>query len=115
MLSNNQKKICDLMGINYHQFIELNAENLGDLAKQAAQEKLDEQDRIQAAEQALMKLMKISPAEFKHIKEKQEACKLTIEEIETCEKTGILPVDYLAEKMKAAGVFKHPSGMMEIK
>jgi hypothetical protein len=115
MLSKQQLQVCSSLGISPHQFIEVNSENLSGMAAQAAQDELEQQARVHEAEQAVMKLMNISPAELKHLQSQSAACTLTFEETEVCQKMGILPVDYLAEKMKAAGVYETPDGVMKIK
>jgi len=91
MLSRNQMQLCTAMGINPHEFIEMNSDNMAGITAQAAQEQREEQARIQKAEQSVMKLMGISPAEFQKLKEQNTACNLTIEEIDVCQKMGILP------------------------
>lgn len=104
MLSRNQEQFCTVMGINPHQFIEMNAENMSDIMAQAEQEKREEQARMDEAEQEIMEIMGITPAKWEKMKQQDEACKVTYEEMLICQKMGISERDYRIEKMKAAGV-----------
>lgn len=115
MLSRNQEQLCTALRMNPHQFIEMNSENMAEITAQAAQEQRDEQARIQEAEQAVMKRMNITPAEWKQMQQSNSACKLTFEETEVCQKMGILPVDYLVQKMLDAGIKESPDGRITIK
>jgi hypothetical protein len=115
MLSRNQERLCMAMGMNPHEFIEMNSENMAEITAQAAQEQRDEQARVQDAEQAVRKLMNITPAEWKQMQLANAACQLTLEETEVCQKMGILPVDYLEQKMKDAGIKQSLDGRIKIK
>jgi len=75
----------------------------------------EKEARIREAEQSVMKLMSISESQFRLMQKQSEAAQLTSEEIEVCRKMGIIPADYLAEKMKSAGLKEHPSGHMTVK
>lgn len=105
MLNHEEQKICKLLAINPHDFIE--ARNREQTAlQQQGPDKLsaEEQKAMDAALIAVTKAMKISLHELKRLQEQHEACRLTYEETEVCKKLGIRPVDYLEEKMRAAGI-----------
>lgn len=107
MLTSDQQRINELMGVNSHQFIEDNHVFIAMNAENITSDQREREARLKQAEEAIAKAMHISAHEFKKLQEQQEACKLTIEEIEVCEKLQIMPVDYLAEKMKTAGITEY--------
>jgi len=115
-LSAQDLKICEMTGINPHAYIEANAGNLAlNSSTPTSGADPEAEAKIREAEQAVMKLMKISESEFRLIQKQSEATQLSAEEIEVCRLMGIIPADYLAEKMKSAGVTEHPTGKMSVK
>lgn len=107
MLSKGQIQICNLMGINPHEFIEMNAEQLPAMATAAKEEEKQQQARIAEAENEFMRLMKISPVQFESMKSKQQIG-LTAEEMDVCKAVGIRPVEFLHRKMVEAGFEGYP-------
>ncbi len=101
MLTQEQQKICSLMGMNPHIFIEaLNREQTEALNTVNP----DSQILYDRAMTDIAKAMKITPQQLKQLQKDIEASELTPEEAEVCHKMGIRPVEYLYEKMKTAGV-----------
>jgi hypothetical protein len=116
MLKAQELKICELTGIDPHAYIEANAKDLAlNSAQPAPVADPEKEARIREAEQSVMTLMKISEPEFRLMQRQSEAAQLTTEEIEVCRLMGIIPVDYLAAKMRAAGLAEHPTGKMTVK
>ncbi len=106
MLTPEQQRICELMGTNPHEFIEVNRDNLTALQQQGASNP-EEKAKMQQALDDVAKALKISPHEFKKLQEQHEACRLTVEEIEACKKLNVHPVDYLETKMRDAGITEY--------
>ncbi len=115
MITEQELKICNLMGVNPNDYIATKEENL--YLNSSLPDSVDhwQKAKIKEAEQAVMKLMGITPEELNKLQAQSAACSLTAEEIEICRQLGVIPVDYLAGKMKDAGITKHPSGRMEVK
>ncbi len=106
MLTPEQQRINELMGINPHEFIEANRDNLAALQQQGLSDSAQEA-LLQRALDDVAKAMKISPHELKKLQEQHDSIRLTVEEIEACKKLNVHPVDYLETKMKAAGITEY--------
>jgi hypothetical protein len=139
-LTSEEMDICRKMGIDPHAFIETSGKIDEERRKRDAPIPREDEARISAmfgnpaiatnaiessdsgtrrlmdeAEQAVMKAMKITPERYRKLQEQNEAAKLSCEETEICRKMGILPIDYLAQKMKSAGLTESPFGHMTVK
>lgn len=108
-LSRNQMQACNVMGISPHEFIEMNAENLPQMAAQAAKEDREHQAEIAEIEKDVAEKMGIPPGELKKRLD-YESLKLTVDEIDVCKKLGILPVDYFYQKLADAGIKTDKAG-----
>lgn len=102
-LSRNQMQACNVMGISPHEFIEMNAENLPQMAAEAAKEQQEHQARIAEIEKEVAEKMGIPTAELKNRLD-YEKLKLTADEIDVCQKLGVLPIDFFYQKLADAGI-----------
>lgn len=102
-LSRNQMQACSAMGISPHDFIEMNAENLPQMAAQAAKEQQEHQAKIAEIEKEVAEKMGMPPAELKK-RIDYENLKLTVDEIDVCQKLGVLPIDFFYQKLADAGI-----------
>lgn len=108
-LSRNQMQACNVMGISPHEFIEMNAENLPQMAAEAAKEQQEHQARITEIEKEVAEKMGVPTAELKNRLD-YEKLKLTADEIDVCQKLGVLPIDFFYQKLADAGIKTDKTG-----
>jgi hypothetical protein len=101
-LNADENKICALMGVNPHAYIE-------DREKERASKRGLNQEAPNKLESKIATTMGLSPAEAKEVKDKTEKeaaarAPLTPEELEICRQLGVEPTAYWAQKMTDAGL-----------
>lgn len=101
-LKPEEMRVCELMGVNPHEFIE-NRE------KELAAARNREIPSEQEAEKRIAGLMGISPGEIEKRKRQSEkemeaSAPLTDDELKICRLLNVEPLDYHHQKMKDAGL-----------
>lgn len=97
-LSNEEMRICDLMGINPHEFIESRGEEL-------AVSKNRESPTEEEAQKKVARLMGIPESEIESLKKESEEreetnAPLSEEELKVCRLLNVEPLEYYAQKQK---------------